>query len=286
MKLIKVLSKGALKSALSFKFILLIWIAALVMILLVALPLKSGFNAIFDTSMITGKLTDGFDAGLITDMGPAFKQLMSSATSGGALLIIAGIILFTFFAGGLFTAYTTEYAGLNTSAFLKASAQHFLSFLGIGFFTALFIAGWTLLIISAPAGVVMIVTDDISAAGRSAKYLYIIWALGMPVWFLVADHSRRWIAATGSHGTIKALKEGFISLGADFLTSYFTMLIISIVNLLFIALILWFTAVSIPDKGLMVFLFFIATQLLFIMRLLLKGWRFAAVTELARQPGE
>jgi hypothetical protein len=44
---------------------------------------------------------------------------------------------------------------------------------------------------------------------------------------------------------------------------------------------MWFTAWSVPQKGLMIFLFFLATQFLFIVRLFMKAWRYAAVSQLA-----
>ncbi len=60
-----------------------------------------------------------------------------------------------------------------------------------------------------------------------------------------------------------------------------TVLVILILNVAFISGSMLFTAVAMPDKGIMIFLFFIATQFLFIVRLFLKAWRYAAVSRLA-----
>jgi len=114
----------------------------------------------------------------------------------------------------------------------------------------------------------------------------VIWALGMPVLLLVADNSRRWITSTGSRKAFSALKAGFSSLGKKFFRSYLSILIIFIINLLLLYLAFWMTAVSVPEKGGMVFLFFVATQVLFFVRLYLKAWRYATVTELALRTGE
>jgi membrane protein YdbS with pleckstrin-like domain len=55
--------------------------------------------------------------------------------------------------------------------------------------------------------------------------------------------------------------------------------VILVLNIIFIILTLWFTACSVPSKGWMIFLFFLATQALFILKLFMKAWRYASVCE-------
>jgi hypothetical protein len=119
MDVFRILKKGAVATASSYKLLLTVWIITLVMIMFVALPLKSSFKSVFGDSMVMEKLSKGFDMGLAGDMGKAFGQLMASATTGGLLLVMAGFLLYTFFAGGLFTRFTTAWGGLKVSAFMR-----------------------------------------------------------------------------------------------------------------------------------------------------------------------
>ena len=281
MDLFRILKKGAVATASSYKLILTVWIITLVMTILVALPLRNSFKSVFGNSMATERLSDGFDAGLAGDMGKAFGQLMSSATTGGLLLVLAGFLLYTFFAGGLFTRFTTAWGGLKTAAFIKASAHNFIPFLLIALLMSLIIGVYTAVIIGIPAGIVLAVSGGSSPETGFLKIFYVIWGLGLPAWLFAADYSRRWIAATGSRKVFRALGEGFRALKRSFWLSYITVLVILILNVVFVSGSMWFTAVSMPDKGIMIFLFFLATQFLFIARLFLKAWRYAAVSQLA-----
>ena len=153
MRLFSVLKRGAIKAAGSYKHLITMWVITLAMILLVAMPLKLGLNMIFSKSFATDRLLSGFDAGLTGDMGPAFGNLLGSATYGGFLLLVAGFLLYTFFAGGLFACYTRSYGSFKVTSFLKSSGYYFFTYLGIGIVVFLLITVWTLVIIGIPAGV-------------------------------------------------------------------------------------------------------------------------------------
>jgi hypothetical protein len=71
-----------------------------------------------------------------------------------------------------------------------------------------------------------------------------------------------------------------------FWVSYGIVLVILIINVIFIFLSFWFTVWSVPEKGGLVFLFFLATQALFILRLFMKAWRYASVCEKTAIPGK
>jgi hypothetical protein len=280
MDLIRTLKKGAVATVSSYKLLLSVWVITLVMIMLVALPLRSSLKSVFGDSMATEKLSDGFDMGLAGDMGKAFGQLMSSATTGGLLLLLAGFLLYTFFAGGLFTQFTTAWGGLKLAAFMKASAYNFVPFLGVALMMCLIIGVYTALIIGIPTGVMLAVSGGSLPQSGLLKIFCFIWGLGLPVWLFVADYSRRWIAATGSRKVFRAVAAGFTILKKGFWLPYITVLVILILNVVFVFGSMWFTAWSVPEKGIMIFLFFLATQLLFLVRLFMKAWRYAAVSEL------
>ncbi len=286
MRLFSVLKKGACKTAGSYKLLITMWVITLGMILLVAMPLKSGLKMIFSTSFATDNLLDGFDVGLAGDMGPAFSNLLGSATYGGFLLLVTGFLLYTFFAGGLFACYTRTYGSFKVSAFLKSSAHNFLTYLGIGIIALLLIVIWTLVIIGIPATIAGGVSDAPSAVLAVTKIMAVVWALGLPLWFLVADRARTWVATTGIRRVFRALGAGFSSLRISFKVSYLAVLLVFLANLAFLGLIFAFTAVAVPERGFLITLFFLATQALFILRIFLKAWRYATVSELAPGSGE
>ena len=280
MDFIRTMKKGAAVAASSYKMLITIWLITLLTVLLVAVPLKSALKSIFGDSLSVERLKDGFDIGLTGDMGEAFRQLMASAVNGGLLLALAGFLLYTFFAGGLFTRFTTAYGDLKLSAFMKASAHNFVPFLEIALLICSIIAVFTMLIIGIPAGVNVALAQKSGPVPKLMILPFIVWALAMPMWLFVADYSRRWIAATGSRKVFRALGEGFRALKKRFWASYATVLVILLLNVVFVSGAMWFTAWSMPDKGVMIFLFFLATQLLFLFRLFLKAWRYATVSQL------
>ena len=57
--------------------------------------------------------------------------------------MLAGFLLYTFFAGGLFTRFTTAYGDLKLAAFMKASTHNFVPFLGIALLMCLIIGVYT-----------------------------------------------------------------------------------------------------------------------------------------------
>ena len=64
----------------------------------------------------------------------------------------------------------------------------------------------------------------------------VVWAMGLPLCFLVADRARVWVATTGIRRVFRALGAGFSSLRIDFKVSYLAVLIVFLVNLAFLGL--------------------------------------------------
>lgn len=277
MALLRTLNRGAAAAASSYKMIMLIWVVTLVMILLVSIPLKSFLVNIFGNSMTVERFNDGFDLGLAGDMGKPFVNLISAVSLGGLLLLVGGFFLYTFFAGGLFASYTTSWGGLKANAFIRESARNFLPFLKIAILMLLITGAWTFIVIGIPI-IAATAASKGSTTGSNFIYIfYALWLLGLPVWLFVADASRRYLAATGSGKVFMALGAGFRALAERFWLSYGIVLVVLVLNIIFIFLSLWFTTCSVPSKGWMIFLFFLTTQALFIIRLFMKAWRYAAV---------
>lgn len=279
MALLRTLSRGAAAAASSYKLIMLMWVVTLVMILFVSVPLKSFLVNIFGNSMTVERFADGFDLGLAGDMGKPFVNLLSAVSLGGLLLLVGGFFLYTFFAGGLFASYATAWGGLKANAFIRESARNFLPFLKIAILMLLIIGAWTFIVIGIPIIVSMAASKGTTPGSNLIYLFYGLWLLGLPIWLFVADASRRYVAATGSGKVFVALGAGFRALAQRFWLSYGIVLVILVLNIIFIFLSLWFTTCSVPSKGWMIFLFFLTTQALFIIRLFMKAWRYASVCE-------
>lgn len=282
MRILKTIANGAATAVSSYKLILVVWVTTLVLTLAVGFPLKSFLNGIFGNSMAVSRLSDGFDLGIAGDMGKPFGSLMAAASAGTVLAGTAGFFIMTFFAGGLFRRFTIAWGGIRISEFLKASADNFMPFLKIALLMMLIIGGYTLLLIGVPAILITVLSGAQVPAGNTIYIFWAIWALGMPVWLFVADASRRWVAATGSPKVFRALGAGFRALREKFWLSYGTVLAVTVINILVAAAIFWFTASATPDRGITVFLFFLASQALVVLRLMMKAWRYASVCDIAR----
>ena len=283
MSLFKTLKNGAMNAASSYKLILFIWCTTFVITLAVAYPLKTSFNMIFGNSMAIGRISDGFDIGIAGDIGRPFGALLASVSAASLLLGTVGFFIMTFFAGGLFRRFTLAWGRLRVSDFLRASAGNFIPFLKIALLMMLIIGAYTFALIGLPGIIKMTISGSQMPTGKIMYLFFALWALGLPIWLFVSDASRRWIAATGSKKVFRALGAGFRALRERFWLSYLTVLAVLIINAVFIALLLWFAASATPDKGIMVFLFFLAAQSLFIIRLFMKAWRYASVCETVHQ---
>ncbi len=279
MSLFKTLKNGAAAAASSYKLILLIWVTTLVLTLAVGYPLRSFLNMIFGNSMAVERLNDGFDLGITGDLGKSFGGLIASVSAGAMLIGLVGFFIMTFFAGGLFRRFSLAWGGLKVSDFLRTSAGNFIPFLKIALLLMLIIGAYTFILTGIPIIAGLIVSGSPGQTGNIIYGLFVIWALGLPVWLFVADASRRWIAATGSRKVFRALGAGFRALRMRFWHSYLTVLAVVLINAVFILALMWLAGTSTPEKGITVFLFFVATQALFIIRLFMKAWRYASVCE-------
>lgn len=280
MNLIKTLTKGAAGAVSSYKLILLIWFTTLLLTLAVGFPLRSFLNSAFGNTMAVERLRNGFDLGLTVDLGKTFGNLMAALSAGTIVISLLGFILFTFFTGGLFARFTTAWGGLRVSDFLKASANNFIPFLKIAFLLMIAVAVFSFIIVGIPA---LVIVQSSAGTGDIPGLMYLfdgLWLLTLPVWLFVADYARRWIASTGSRKTFRAIGTGFRALKVNFWLAYGTVFTVMIISSLFLVFAIWVAAVSTPSTGILILLFFIVTQLLFIMRILMKAWRYAAVCQI------
>jgi len=268
---------GMIRSVKSIKAVLTIWISTLILVSLVALPLKSSVNSVLGKSMITERLKDGIDVDVLADLGSNLKSITSSFTTGLFLFILGGILLYVFFNGGLFTTLKNDEEKYSTAQFFRGAGIHFWSFLIISFIVSLIII-FAIMIFS---GIVLLIAQagtNASSGLRTPRIiLIIISALVLPIMLLVADYARAWQVKANRPAAFKAIGIGFRQTFRNFLSSYTVMFILVFIQVNFSWLMLKFITGKGPQTGFGIFLLFLLSQFFFIVKLLLRVWRYGSV---------
>ena len=88
--MLKALKSGALRTLKVWKGILIVWFFYLLLVSLVAIPMRGALKAGFGQSMITELLVDGINVEVFSDLGPIFRNLIAYFSSGLFLLFLLG----------------------------------------------------------------------------------------------------------------------------------------------------------------------------------------------------
>jgi hypothetical protein len=284
MKIIKSFISGAVTSLKAWRGILMTWFLTLILVSLIAIPLKGALNAGFGRSMITEKLADGFNTEIFTDLGSALKTIVSFFSAGLLFVVLIGFILNIFLAGGLLSSLRKGNTSFTFAEFFSSSAKNFWPFLIISLITRLIINSFTGLIIAAP--LIIISTSESISANTSiiiASVSGLISIVVIPLMLLVADYARAWQVSIEKPACFKAIGFGFSQTFSKFWSSYPLMLVILIVQILFICLVFSIIPAWRPVSGAGVLMLFLISQLFFFIRILLKAWRYGSVTALMEQ---
>ena len=250
------------------------------LISLFVIPMKGTLKAGFGSSMITERLHDGLDIEVISDLGPYLESLAAYFFSGFFFVIFLGILINTFFAGGLFQSLRGSKEMLSVPCFFRASARYFWYFLGLYFMITLMIIFFAFLIVGLPVGL----TVQSGTPGPMTFIIGIIavlaFSLAEVIFLLVADYARAWLVSAEKPAFFKALGFGFSETFGHFASSFPMMLILMVIQLIFGWLAFLVIKSWTPDTGGGVFLLFIVSQVLFFIKTLLKAWRYGSVTSL------
>lgn len=281
MKIFKSMTEGSVRALKSWKVILIVWFVTLLMVSLFVLPAKGILKAGFGSSTITELLRSGINIDVFSDLEQYLGSIISYFSSGFFMFLLLGVLLYAFFAGGLFKSVSNKSQVLSIPCFFRASAKYFWYCLGLWFILALIIIFSGLLIIGLPVG---LISQAESGPGKmlvpaiiGGGSLFLVWLI---ILLLVADYSRAWLISAETPVFFKALGFGFGQTFGHIGKSFLMMLIIMIILLLFGWIVSAIIGTWKPEDGSGVFLLFIVTQILFLLRIFLKVWRYGSVTTL------
>jgi len=281
MKILTHLKSGAVRSLKSWRGILVIWILTLFLLSLIALPMKAGLKSLVGSSMITELLTDTINIDVITDLIPGLASLIPAITKGFLVVFFLAFLMNTFLSGGMFTLLSGKKSQYSLTDFFAGGASSFLSFLLIVIITTLIILFSMALIGGIPIAIVSSSGSGSpapGAMGRVVRIVIIIIALLLPLLLLIADFARAWQVAHEEKKPFAAIGFGFSMTFRTFLLSYPLMLILMLFQGAYLALVMSKLLASEPVTGGGVFLLFLGSQLLFIIKILLRAWRYGCVT--------
>jgi putative exporter of polyketide antibiotics len=281
MKILHSIKSAALRTMNLWKGALIIWFLSLLLVSMLAMPIKGALNSGFGKSMITEKLADGLNFEVFADMGAAFRSIMSFFSVGLFMAILVGFILNAFFTGGVFERLKESSGKFSAGEFFRASAKNFWSFLVISLIISLIILVLAFLIIGIPLSIVG--QSDSSPEGalfQTGLIVLSIFFLLLTILLLVADYARAWQVTRDKNLCFKAIGFGFSQTFKTFLSSFPLMIILLVVQLSFGWLILKILPGIRPATGGGVFHMFLLSQILFFLKIMLKIWRYGNVTSL------
>ena len=280
MKIFIHLKSGAIRSLKAWKGVLVIWLLILFLISLLALPVKSGFKSMLGSSMVTELFNETINIDVITDLSTGIGAILPVLTVGFFLVLFFGFVLNVFVTGGLFSILDGKNESKTMSRFFAGAASNFWSFMVIILTTI------AILMVSASVigGIPMLIVSggesgpEPGATGKAVWIVLIILALILPVILLVADYARAWQVNHAEKKPFSAIGFGFSKTFSTFFISYPMMLILVAIQTGTGALVASNLLEAKPDTGGKVFLFFLLSQILFIVKILMRAWRYGSVT--------
>jgi hypothetical protein len=281
MKIFKALGSGCHRSLKVWKGILIFWFISLSLVSLVALPVKGIMKTGFGQSAITGKLLNGLDVEVLSDLGPVYKSLTHSFSAGLLLLLLLWLLINAFLTGGLFNSLKSNDEKFSAGEFFRASARNFIPFMAITLIISAILLLLALILIVLPLGGVASPDNQ----NESVPWMILIISVSFyviisQVFVLVADYARAWQVKNEKPACFRALGFGFSRSFRRFLSSFPMMLIIWLVQTLFVVLVFKIIGNSKPATSIGVFGLFLLSQLMFYIRIFLKAWRYGSVTAL------
>jgi len=281
MKILISLKTGVSGSAKIWKGVLIIWLCSLLLVGMVAIPMKGALKSGFGNSMITEKLKEGINVEALADLGTNLKSMISYFSKGLFMVLIIGFLMNTFFSGGLFDSLKGSAGKFSAAEFFKSSAKNFWSFFVISLIISLIIIALVILVFVIPVSIVgQAKVPPEGAIFKTGIISTSLFLLFLVVLLLVADYARAWQVVNLKNKCFRAIGFGFSQTFRTFFSSYPLMIVLLIVQFLFGWLVLSILSVIKPATGAGILMLFILSQLLFFIKILLKAWRYGSVTKM------
>lgn len=275
------MASGFCRTIKVWKGILIIWLTSLFTVSLIAIPVKNFLKAGFGNSMVTERLLDGPDIAALGDLGDSLKNIVAALPSGLILVILLGVILNAFLAGGIFDALKGTGSKFTVARFFSASSENFWSFLVISLIISIIIIILSFFIIGLPVSIVSGADSPSEGASFITTVVASIVFLVLSVIFLsVADYARAWQVTQEKKACFRALGFGFTRAFGTFLSSFPLIILIVILQLIFSFFVMKLIGGWRPATGGGVFLLFLMSQVLFFIKTGIKVWRYGSMTAL------
>ena len=284
MKIAAILSSGLTRSLKAWKGVLIVWIVLFLLVILVASPMKSALSAGLGKSTITEQLKNGINADVFADLGPVFKSLTSYLSKGLLMILFVGFVINSFLSGGLFNSVRSDSGKFSTQEFFRISAKKFWSILVISLIMSIMILSLSIFIVIIPVSLISMAekTSEViifnSAILLSSLYLFTVIIL-----LISADYARAWQASHEKNACFRAISFGFRQTFRTFYSSYPLMLIIIIIQVIYMWLVVKMLQGIMPQSDPGIFFLFLISQILFIIKLFLRSFRYASITALMEE---
>jgi hypothetical protein len=279
MKIFNSLKTGFSRSVKSWKGIVIILIYSLLLVSMVAMPMKNSLIAAFGNSMIAEKLAAGINIEVYADMEAGFRSQISYFSGGLIMITLMGFLINAFLSAGLFNSLKGTSAPFSYYDFFRTSVKNFWSFTIITIIISLLIILLAILIIVIPVSIVgKASSSSEGAAFKTFICVTSIFFLILPLLLLVADYARAWQVSQDENACFKAIGFGFRQIFRTFISAYPMMLFLLIIQLLYGWLVLRLLGGIRPFAETGIILLFIISQFLFFIRIFLKTWRYGSVS--------
>jgi hypothetical protein len=279
MKILFALRSGIMRSIKVWKGVAIIWLVYLAFVSILAIPMKGAFSSALGTSMVTERFANGLNLEMFTDMNGAFRSILVFFRNGLMFMLLLNVILGAFLTGGLFRVLSLR--SFSSADFWKGASVNFWSYLVISLI-------FSLVILILFFGIVILPVSYMISAGDIPDHTIMKTGIALVAGFFIllaillaaADYARAWQSGIERNRCFAAIGFGFGKAFRAFFSSWGVMMVVLIIQSLFLMLASKFLAGSIPSTGATVFMFFVVSQLLFFIRLMIRSFRYGSIISL------
>jgi len=225
-------------------------------------------------------LSRGFDISFWLDMMPDLANILASFSIGLILFIAVSLLLNIFLSGGLFDNLRADNCKYGARDFFSASAKLFFPFLWVSILVILIILATAFIIIGIPLIAMKSAGGDEVLIMKIMNILKYVIALMIIIYLLVADYARAWLAASDRRNVFKAVGYGFKATFSSFVNSILFMLFAVGLQVAYSMGAAKLYGVIEPQSGNGLFILFLVSQILIILRIYFRAYRYAGITAL------